>query len=102
MLSLRSLAPLMLLHGLAATATLADPVADGQAVAARWCSACHALPNGAASDTAPSLPRIAASPGLTAAALAAQLAAPHPPMPDPGLSRDQIDAVIAYLASLRP
>jgi mono/diheme cytochrome c family protein len=101
MLSFRRLAPIAILPCLAAAA-LADPVAEGQAVARRWCAACHAMPDGAATDTAPSLQRIAASPGLTPASLTAWLSAPHPPMPDPGLSRDQIDAVIAYVVSLRP
>lgn len=86
----------------AGAAAAADPIAAGRAVAERWCAACHAVPGLPATDTAPSLAAIARIEGMTPAAMAVAIADPHPRMPDPGLTRDQLDAVVAYIASLKP
>lgn len=74
---------------------------DGRAIAERWCAGCHAIGEGqtSAPDAAPSLPAIAKA--RDDAQLAGWLAAPHPPMPDPGLSRAQIDALVDWLRTLR-
>jgi mono/diheme cytochrome c family protein len=88
---------------LAALPALADDTAAGESLARRWCAACHvvAADQTAAGDAAPSFRSIANDPARTEGWLRAWLADPHPPMPNPGLSADQIDAVIAYLATLR-
>lgn len=78
-----------------------DPVAEGRAVAERWCAACHAVPGMAATDTAASFNAIARRDAMTSAALTVAIADPHPRMPDPPLTRDQLDAVVAYIESLR-
>jgi mono/diheme cytochrome c family protein len=68
----------------------------GHALAGRWCHSCHG-----ASDAAPPLEAIANRPGTTPSTLRAWLTAPHPPMPDPSLTRGEIDDLVAYLMSLR-
>jgi mono/diheme cytochrome c family protein len=84
-------------------AAVADEVAEGRALAERWCSECHVTAAGQATgaDVAPAFPILAQDPARPDAWLRGWLADPHPPMPDLGLSREQIDAVVAYLASLR-
>jgi mono/diheme cytochrome c family protein len=91
------------LAALAAAPALADDGAAGEALARRWCAACHvvAADQTAAGDAAPSFRAIANDPTRTENALRTWLADPHPPMPNPGLSADQIEAVIAYIATLR-
>ena len=74
----------------------------GADVAKRWCVACHATGNSAAArDIAPSFIAIANDPNITDGRLRSWLTNPHPPMPNPGLSRIEIENVIAYMASLR-
>ena len=78
-----------------------DPMA-GADIAKRWCTVCHATGNSpAARDVGPPFAVIANDPKRTDDRLRTWLADPHPPMPNPGLSRLQIENVIAYLASLR-
>lgn len=91
-----------ILAALLSTPAGADTVEDGRLLAERWCAACHAVgPD--QTDGADAAPAFA---GLVAnrddAALANWMAAPHPPMPDVGLSRDQIDALLSYMRTLRP
>jgi mono/diheme cytochrome c family protein len=89
---------------LAAGGAAAQDAEAGRALAERWCAACHVVAEGqgAATDIAPAFPVIAADPARTDAWLRGWIADPHPPMPDPGLSRAQIEDVVAYLSSLRP
>ncbi len=78
-----------------------DP-ARGRILARQWCASCHQIePGAAASDTAPAFASVANDPAMTPARLRAWLADPHPPMPNPSLSREEIDAIVAYLESLR-
>ncbi len=88
---------------LALGAAHADAVSDGRALAERWCAACHLVSpeQTVGGDGAPAFATIAADPTKSDAGLAAWISDPHPPMPNPGLSRDQVDAVIAYLRSMR-
>ncbi|HVZ02565.1 MAG TPA: hypothetical protein VHA35_23870 [Dongiaceae bacterium] len=73
----------------------------GLALAARWCSGCHADNESAsASDAAPSLQHIAQTRTGQTAWLRSWLSAPHPPMPNLSLSREEIDGIIAYLEKL--
>lgn len=90
--------------GFAASGAVADEVGTGRGIAERWCAACHVVadeqPSG--TDMAPAFRTLAADPARSDAWLRGWIADPHPPMPDPGLSRAQIEAVVGYLASLRP
>ena len=87
----------------AASGAAADDAAEGRAIAERWCSSCHVVSEGqaTAADMAPSVFVLAQDPARNDDWLRGWIADPHPPMPNPGLSRDQIDAVVAYMASLR-
>lgn len=85
---------------MAATASTGDPVA-GQRIAERWCSSCHAGATGrSGTDSAPALGSIAEQRRGDPGWLRAWLTAPHPPMPDPGLSRAEIEDIVAYLERL--
>lgn len=78
-----------------------DP-AHGEALAKRWCAACHLV--------APDQPRAQAD-APTFAAISASRRVPeitnflrqsHPQMPDMNLSRDEIADLIAYMHTLAP
>jgi len=85
----------------AGAAAQGDPE-QGRALADAWCASCHLVaPGGTASDAAPPFPMIANYPGMTQQRLRGWLVAPHPPMPDFNLTRAEIDAIIAYLETLR-
>ncbi|MBU8541181.1 c-type cytochrome [Falsiroseomonas tokyonensis] len=95
----RAIPALMLFAGpLQAQGLPGDPLA-GQRLAREWCGECHLAAPGAASDAVPSFRAIAARPGTTAATLRAALQAPHAPMPPLGLSRAQIDDLVAFILS---
>jgi mono/diheme cytochrome c family protein len=85
-------------------AAQAADAAAGAQLAAQWCANCHVAAQGqiAGADPAPSLVALMRDPAWDDAALARAIAEPHPRMPDPGLTRDQIADVVAYLATLRP
>src|SRR5689334_18891469 len=82
----------------------ADPDA-GQRLAQRWCAGCHAVGAGRqaeAQDSAPTLPAVAKRQlSENRTWVRAWLTAPHPPMPDLALSRQEIEDVVAYLERLR-
>ena len=85
----------------AAPALAAGDAAAGHALAQRWCASCHIVDRaGQGRDTAPPFPAIAKRNPEDRGWLRAWLTAPHPPMPNFNLSRQQIDDVIAYLDSL--
>ena len=74
----------------------------GEALAKRWCSACHDIGQGqTSSDGAPRFAWIARQPEKTRAMLKIWLADPHPPMPKLDLSRGEIDDLLSYIESLR-
>lgn len=74
-----------------------DPEA-GHALALTWCTSCHVVEqSGRGADIAPAFATIAHRNPADRSWLRAWLAAPHPPMPDLSLSRQQIDDIIAYL-----
>ena len=76
----------------------------GGALAVRWCMACHVIerePPGAAANGVPSFSAIAAKSSTTADSLDQYLSTGHTRMPDFSLSRDERNALIAYILSLR-
>jgi len=92
-----------------AAGALAAGVADveaarGHALAQAWCAGCHAVEAGAAQSRfadVPSFAAIARLPSTTSPALHAFLSTPHSDMPDIKLKGEEIDAVVAYILSLK-
>jgi mono/diheme cytochrome c family protein len=79
----------------------ADP-AEGKGLAQQWCASCHAVVPGEATDKpAPSFESVVNERGRSDEWIATWLSTPHAMMPDLGLSRNQIDALVAYFDSLR-
>lgn len=94
---------LMLAH--VATALPGRPAAaqdpeEGQRLARQWCASCHDIAGSTSSDMAPGFRQVANDPDRTPERLRAWLSAPHPTMPDFGLSRMEIESIVAYLKSL--
>jgi cytochrome c len=74
----------------------------GHQLAKKWCVSCHIVtPGTTGSDAARPFPAIANDPNFTKHGIRAWLADPHPPMPNLNLSRAEVDAIVAYLESLR-
>jgi mono/diheme cytochrome c family protein len=88
---------------LSGVASAQERVEQGHEIARNWCSGCHVVEAGGASgsDAAPPLPAVAQNPALSPDRLRAWLADPHPPMPNLSLTRDEIEALVAYIGSLR-
>jgi mono/diheme cytochrome c family protein len=80
-----------------------ERVEQGHEIARNWCSSCHLVEPGGASgsDAAPPLPAVAQDPSLSPDRLRSWLADPHPPMPNLSLTRDEVEALVAYIGSLR-
>jgi cytochrome c len=103
---MRTLFRTSLLVGLAVTGLIAEAhaagdVARGQALAKAWCVSCHIVDRkGTGTDVAPPFPKIADNGTPDQRDPKAFLAAPHPPMPDFNLARQQIEDIVAYLDSL--
>jgi mono/diheme cytochrome c family protein len=76
---------------------------EGQALAVRWCASCHLIDRAARSgaDPAPPFRALANDPAYTPTRLKGWLADPHPPMPNLNLTRREIDALTAYIRSLK-
>jgi len=89
--------------------------ADGKTLAQQYCAACHrvtreqAQPPDVAVDTgtgtetyqAPSFARIAARPDRSEAYLRARITNPHYPMREQEFIPEELDAIVAYILSLR-
>jgi mono/diheme cytochrome c family protein len=76
---------------------------NGQRLAERWCTSCHAVSAAqkSASADVPPFSGIAGRPDFSAAALALFLLHPHPKMPDMGLSREAAADLAAYIEKQR-
>ncbi len=90
----------------AAAALAADPAAEnvarGERLARQWCTGCHLVgPGVAGGDAGPPFARVANDPSKTDATLRTWLADPHPPMPKLDLTRRGIDAIVAYIRTLK-
>lgn len=82
-------------------AAAAGNVPAGRDLAQRWCSSCHIVDqSGHGPDTAPPFRTIAKRGPKDRDWMRAWITAPHPPMPNLNLSRQQIDDVVAYIDSL--
>jgi len=77
----------------------AADAAEGHRIADRWCSSCH-IAGDRGTDAVPTLESIARNRGHDARWLRQWLSEPHPPMPNPNLTRAEIEDVVAYLESL--
>ncbi len=96
---------LLLFLGIAPSAAQSpgDPEA-GRALALRVCANCHLVAEGqrqAAMDSVPSFDALARDPAMTEARLQGFLNRPHPPMPDPQLSRQDVADLLVYFESRR-
>jgi cytochrome c len=73
----------------------------GRVLAETWCTSCHVVDlQGHGADAGPALPALLAHGQRTENELRGWLAAPHPPMPNFNLSRQEIEDIVAYLKSL--
>lgn len=83
-----------------AVAHAAGDPARGKSIAERWCTTCHVVaPSGRGSDTAPNFGAIARARDDTY--IRSFLTTPHPPMPQFELSRQNIEDLATYFATLR-
>jgi len=75
----------------------------GRELARTWCTSCHVVDvEGQGADAGAALPQLLRDGQRTADELRGWLAAPHPPMPDLALTRQEIENIVAYLQSLTP
>ena len=84
-------------------AEAAGNVAEGETLAKLWCANCHVV---SADQTrgnpdVPPFSEIAGKPDLSAEQIETMLAGTHPVMPDMSLNRAEIDALVAYIQSLK-
>jgi len=78
-----------------------DPMA-GEVLAEVWCSSCHDISgDDSASDAAPTFYAVMNIEKRSTEFLIGWLLNPHGAMPDPNLSRSEIDDVVAYIETLR-
>jgi mono/diheme cytochrome c family protein len=98
-----AIAVLVALSFFGAPAAFAADAANGGELARRWCAACHLVaPDQERVPTvAPPFATIGKRPGFNARALAQSMLAPHPQMPDRGLSREEAADIAAHIATLR-
>ena len=77
----------------------AADLSNGEAVAKRWCAACHVVAPDQKSGNTQVAPfsAIAKMPGFDEYKLALYLLLPHPKMPDMSLSRSEAADLTAYI-----
>ena len=80
----------------------AADASNGEALAKRWCAACHIVSadQTPGADNVPPFATIAKKPGFSADKIAQFLMDPHPKMPDMQLTRTEARDLGAYIASL--
>jgi cytochrome c len=80
-----------------------DPAA-GRSTAMAMCTNCHFVgpdQRQPAIDSVPSFDKLARDPAVTEARLRSFITRPHPPMPDPQLSRQDLDNIVSYILARR-
>jgi mono/diheme cytochrome c family protein len=79
-----------------------DPMA-GQVLAEVWCASCHDIGTGddVATDAAPTFDSVMNVDQRSTDFLRGWLFNPHGAMPDPNLTRSEIDDIVAYMVTLR-
>jgi mono/diheme cytochrome c family protein len=96
-------AALALLPGLLVPRADAADAADGERLARQWCVNCHVIDSSGPSTTIPQGPpsfRIIAG-HLDPGQMRSFLTNPHGAMPNLGLTRAEIDNLIAYIEGLK-
>jgi mono/diheme cytochrome c family protein len=85
------------------TAAFAADPNKGREIARRWCAVCHlvATDQERVPTVAPPFATIGRRPGFDVKQLQQSMLAPHPRMPDRGLSREEAEDIAAYIAGLR-
>ena len=86
------------------TERTAPDLADGKAIAEKLCVGCHLIDKTSGGGTpadVPSFPSVANRSKQSVEALTNWLMAPHPPMPDAHLTRQEIRDLAGYIISLR-
>lgn len=76
----------------------------GRATAMTICANCHLVATGQRQppmDSVPSFDALARDPRMSEARLRGFLNRPHPPMPDPQLSRDELENLVSFILLLR-
>lgn len=97
------LPPLLLIAAPLAAQQVGDP-RQGLVLARQVCAECHAIQAQqlqSPHSRAPTFPQIAATPGMTTAALTVALTTPHAGMPMFRLSSEQREDIIAYILGLK-
>lgn len=75
---------------------------NGLKLARQWCTTCHVVePAGRGGDAGPPFAAVANRPDRTPQTLRAWLNDPHPPMPNLGLTRTEIDDIVVYIDTLQ-
>lgn len=95
---------LLLAAGALAAGIPGGDITKGHALARAWCASCHAVETGNARAPfadVPSFAAIAREPTATSSGLHAFLSTPHGDMPDVKLTSAELDAVVAYILSLK-
>lgn len=97
----------VLIGGISIAAMLLAPAvhadeSTGKSIAQQWCSSCHEVGHRpVATDGAPAFKVVARRPGMSRDRLRNWLSDPHPPMPNLGLARQDIEDLIDYIESLK-
>jgi mono/diheme cytochrome c family protein len=76
-------------------------VERGKALAERLCAECHVVNGTRGSDAVPTLHSLANTPGMTQDRIRAFIYDPHPQMPAIQIPTDEMDDLVAYIASLK-
>lgn len=79
------------------------PMSSGELIAQEWCGVCHAIPPRTLgrAGSAPDLRAIADDPDTSTASLIRIMKSPHAAMTTKGLRQAEMEAVAAYILSLR-
>ena len=90
---------LLLLTSIAGTGAYAADAFKGEALAKRWCAACHIVASDQQRGTtqAPPFSAVAGKPEFNERTLAYFLLVPHPRMPDMNLTRNEAADLAAFI-----